>query len=79
MTNFEAWQKTLPESERVEKVEDLIVDRGEECNDPDDDRCVIRHDCRVCPINGKCGRDYWNGCVDVFTAWAKSEAKEDNK
>ncbi len=67
MTNFEAWQKTLPESERVKKVEDLIVDRGEECNDPDDDRYVIRHDCRDCPINGKCGKDYWNGCVDVFT------------
>ena len=28
MTNFEKWQQTLPENDRVENVEALVIDHG---------------------------------------------------
>lgn len=77
MTNFEKWQQTLPENDRVSKPEDLIIDRGPDIDEKEEFRHVVKLPCKNCPCLEKCGRehDYWRGCSDIFQEWAKEETK----
>ena len=75
MTNFERWQNTLPQNKRVEKPEDLVLDRGEE-TDKDEFRHMVMIDCDDCPCRKECdlAHDCWTGCADIFLDWAKEES-----
>ena len=76
MTNFENWQATIPEKDRVENVEALVIDHG-----PETDEAEFRYEmnipCETCPCRDRCEKEhsFWRGCADIFQEWAKEETK----
>lgn len=76
MTNFEKWQASLPEKDRVQNVGALVIDNGPE-TDVDEFRYTMNIDCKTCPCRDRCSEahSYWVGCADIFREWAREEAK----